>query len=296
MGLLSDFRLSVIEKNLGVYGIHVYQNGKTLAEHRFRSNDRENLYSASKTFASVGIGIAESEGRFRLSDYVLDFFPEYKNIAYSGSEKITIQHLLQMSSGHMSEDFSRYNSKDRAELFFISEMKKEAGSNFYYEDLCTYMLGRIVENVSGKIMLDYLKPRMFDILEIVNPQWNTCQNGHTSCSGGLYLNTEEFSRLGIMLLQNGKYKDKQIVSADYVNRMHSKWVDTTSKNDAETRGGYGYQVWKCTLPNTYRAGGMYGQLCVVLTDYNAVITVTSHNEIEQNDILRAMWSDILPNL
>ena len=296
MGLLSDFRLSVMEKNLGVYGIHVYQNGKILAEHRFRSNDRENLYSASKTFASVGIGIAESEGRFGLSDYVLDFFPEYKNIAYSGSEKITIRHLLQMSSGHMLEDLSQYNSKDRAELFFISEMKKEAGSSFYYENLCTYMLGRVVEKTSGQTMLDYLKPRMFDMLGIVNPQWNTCQYGHTACSGGLHLNTEEFSRIGITLLQHGVYKNKQIVPADYVTRMHSDWVDTTSKDDAETRGGYGYQVWKCTPPNTYRADGMYGQLCVVLADYDAVITVTSHNEIEHKNILRAMWSDILPNL
>lgn len=296
MGLLRNFQLSVIKKNLGVYGIHVYQNGKTLAEHQFRSNNRVNLYSASKTFASVGIGIAESEGRFKLSDCVLDFFPECKNIAYAGSEKITIKNLLQMSSGHMSEDFNQYNFKDRLELFFMSEMKKEAGSTFYYEDLCTYMLGRIVEKVSGQIMLDYLKPRLFDMLEIVNPQWNTCQNGHTSCSGGLYLNTEEFSRIGIMLLHNGIYKDKQIVPADYINRMHSEWVDTTSKNDPETRGGYGYQVWKCTPLNTYRADGMYGQLCVVLTDYNAVITVTSYNEIEHKDILRAMWNDILPNL
>lgn len=296
MGLLSDFRNSVVEKNLGVYGIHVYQNGKTLVEHRFRSNDRENLYSASKTFASVGIGIAESEGLLGLSDYVLDFFPEYKEIAYSGSEKITIRHLLQMSSGHMFEDFSQYNSKDRAELFFSTEMKKEAGSNFYYEDLCTYMLGRIVEKVSGKIILDYLKPRLFHKLEIVNPQWHTCQNGHTECSGGLYLTTEEFSRLGITLLQKGIYKDKQILPADYVSRLHSDWVDTTSKNDDETRGGYGYQVWKCTPPNTYRADGMYGQMSVVLTDYNAVITVTAHNEINHKDILRAMWSDILPKL
>ncbi|MCB2291729.1 beta-lactamase family protein [Clostridium sp. CS001] len=272
------------------------RNSCLSAEHRFRSNDRENLYSASKTFASVGIGIAESEGLFKLSDYVIDFFPEYKNISYSGSEKVTIQHLLQMTSGHMSEDFSQYNSKDRAELFFVSEMKKEAGSNFYYEDLCTYMLGRIVEKVSGEIMLDYLKPRMFDMLEIINPQWNTCQNGHTFCSGGLYLNTEEFSRIGVMLLQNGVYKDKQIVPDSYINRMHSKWVDTTSKNDTESRGGYGYQVWKCTPPNTYRADGMYGQLCVVLTDYTAVITVNSHNEIEHKDILRAIWSDIFPNL
>ncbi|WMM24224.1 serine hydrolase [Tissierella sp. MB52-C2] len=104
-----------------------------MAEHRFRSNNRENLYSASKTFVSIGVGIAESEGRFQLSDYVLDFFPEYKDIAYSGSEKITIQYLLQMSSGHMSEDVTQYNSKDRAGLFFILEMKEEAGSNFYVE-------------------------------------------------------------------------------------------------------------------------------------------------------------------
>jgi CubicO group peptidase (beta-lactamase class C family) len=60
-------------------------------------------------------------------DLLLDFFSEYKDIAYSGSEKITIQHLLQMSSGRMSPDFSQYNSRDR-----------------------------------------------FDMVEIVNPQWNTC--------------------------------------------------------------------------------------------------------------------------
>lgn len=296
MGLLSDFRLSVIEKNLGVYGIHIYKNGKTLAEHRFRSDDRVNLYSASKTFVSVGIGIAEDEGLFKLSEYVLDFFPEYRDIAYSGSEKITIQHLLQMRSGHMSECFDQNNSRDRAELFFGMEMKKEAGSDFYYEDSCTYMLGRIVEKVSGNIMLDYLKPRLFEKLEIVNPQWTSCQHGHTSCSGGLYLKTEEFARIGVMLLQNGIYKNKRIVPADYVNHMHSEWINTTSKNDTETRGGYGYQVWKCTPPNTYRADGMYGQLCVILSEYNAVITVTAHNEIEHKDILRAMWSDILPIL
>ena len=189
-----------------------------MGKHRFQRKDRENLYSASKTFTSVGIGIAESEGRLKLSEYALDFFPEYKDVACTGSEKITIKNLLQMSSGH------------------------------------------------------------------------------TSCSGGLHLNTEEFFRIGIMLLQNGVYKDKQILPAHYVNRMHSELVDTICKNDAETKGGYGYQVWKCTPPNTYRADGMYGQLCVVLTDYNAVITVTSHNEIEHKDILRAMWNDILPKL
>lgn len=214
--MLSNFRLSTLERNLGLYGVHVYQDGKTLAEYRFRSDDRENLYSASKTFASVGVGIAEGEGRLQLSDCVLDFFPEFRSLAQPGAEKITIEHLLQMSSGHMFEDFGLYKSSDLAELFFSTEMKANAGSRFYYENLCTYMLGRVVEKVSGQIMLDYLKPRLFDKLEITNPQWNMCPGGHTFCAGGLYLTTEELSRIGVTLLQNCVYKDEQIVAADYV--------------------------------------------------------------------------------
>ncbi len=296
MSLLTDFRLSVLEKNLGVYGIHVYQNGKTLAEHRFRSNDKVNLYSGSKTFSSSGIGIAEGEGRLKLSDFALDFFPEYRAIAPAGNEKITVRHLLQMSSGHMAEDYRQDDPTDRAKIFFSVEMKEEAGSHFYYENLCTYMLGRIVEKVTGETMLAYLKPRLFDPLGIVNPQWLTCPNGHTLCSTSLLLTTEEFSRVGITLLQNGVYNDKQVVPADYVARMHSDWADTSNRDDPESSGGYGYQVWKCTPEGAYRADGMYGQFSVVLPEYNAVITVTSHNENTPNDILRAMWSDILPCL
>ena len=136
MSLLTDFRLSVLERNLGVYGIHVYQAGAPL-QAPFSRNDRENMYSASKTFAAVGVGIAEGEGRLQLSDCVLDFFPEFKDIAQPGSEKITVEHLLQMSSGHMFEDFELYRTMELAELFFSTPMKAEAGSSFYYENLCT---------------------------------------------------------------------------------------------------------------------------------------------------------------
>lgn len=296
MEFIKNFISKVNENNLGVYGIHIYQNGKVLTDYRFRSNDRENLCSASKTFVSAGVGIAEKEGLIKLSDHVLDFFPEYKGIATPGSERMTIHHLLQMSSGHLSEDFSQYNNRDRAELFFMTPLENEPGSTFFYEDLCSYMLGRIIEKTSGATLLAYLKPRLFDKLGIVNPQWHTCQLGHTACSGGLYLTTEEFSRLGVTLLHDGVYQNKQIVPSDYVKRMHSNWIDTTSKNHPETQGGYGFQVWKCTPENTYRADGMYGQMCVVLTDYNAVITVTSHNEEDHKEILLAIWNEILRKL
>lgn len=296
MSILTDFRLTVQEQNLNIYGIHVYQNGKTLAAHRFRSDDRINLCSGAKTFVAVGVGIALDEGLFRLQDKVLGYFPEYQSIAVEGAENIKIEHLLQMTSGHMTEAFSKYDSMDRAELFFQTPLMTTPGTYFFYEDLCTYMLGRIIEAVTGDNLLEYLKPRLFDKLEIVNPQWHTCLHGHTSCAGGLYLTTEEYARLGILLLHEGIYKGRRVVSESYVQQMHSKWVDTSYKNDPETQQGYGYQIWKCSREHTYRANGMYGQVCIILEDYNAVITFTGHYEVGGYDNVRAVWRDILPHL
>lgn len=296
MTLLANFIRTVEDQNLGVYGIHVYQNDKTLAEHRFRSNDRENLCSASKTFTAVAIGIAVREGLLTVEDHVLDFFPEFNSIAYEGSEHITVEHLLTMTSGHLHQEEDKFNDMDRAQLFFSTELKAKPGTTFFYEDLCSYMLGRIVYKVSGADLLAYLKPRLFDKLGIVNPQWHTCHLGYPSGSGGLYLTTEEFSRVGVLLLSGGVYQGQRILSADYVERMHDRWVDTSVKMDPETQRGYGYKVWKCTLPNAYRADGMYGQFCVILKDYNAVITITGHNEENPKDTLRAVWRDIVPLL
>lgn len=78
--------------------------------------------------------------------------------------------------------------------------------------------------------------------------------------------------------------------------MYTNCIDTSFKLDSESQQGYGYQVWKCTLPNTYRAGGMYGQYCVILKDYNAIITITGYYEEYGKRVLRVIWKEIVPHL
>lgn len=288
----TQFIQTAEQKQFGLYGVHIYKQGETVFQHRFRSDDRENLYSGSKTFTAVGVGIAEKEGLIKLSDCVLDYFPEYKAIAAPGAEKITVRHLLQMSSGHEEEDIGLFNFRERAKLFFETPLIHEPGKVFCYENQCSYMLGRIIEKITGLNMRNYLKPRLFDKLGIVNPQWHTCSEGHTLCSSGLYLKTEEYARIGILLLQNGVYKEQDILPKDYIDRMATDLVETSYREDEELRLGYGYQVWKCSLPNSLRADGMYGQLSVVLRDQNTVVTVTGHCEENPKDILRAIWDMI----
>jgi len=84
---------------------------------------------------------------------------------------------------------------------------------------------------------------------------------------------------------------------DYIRALSGDVLDNSAgPYTTESAVGYGYQVWRCTVPGAYRADGLYGQFSIVFPDRRAVVTITSHRELEQNDILRAVWRDILPCL
>lgn len=300
--ILNQFRLTVLEKGLGIYGINIYQKGQNDLSYQWRSSDKVCLYSGSKTFVSVAIGICQDEGLLKLYDTVLNFFPEHKDIASEHSDTIKIRDLLHMSSGkkvfYFSGEEEEMKTNDWAKLFFSDSMKCGAGEAFFYSNACTYMLSRIVEKVSGVTLRDFLVPRLFSPLGIFNPQWHTCPGGHTLGGTELFLTTKEFSQLGLVFLNGGVYNDKQIISKEYIKNATTDIISTANAgfDDIENSMGYGYQLWQCSYKGVYRADGMYGQFCIVFPGKEAVITVTSHEENRANDILRAIYKDIIPYL
>lgn len=297
--LLNGFRLTVSEQNLGVYGVHVYQEGEGCVEHRFRNDDPVNIYSASKTFTAVGIGICLDDGKLKLEDFIADYFPEYHNVMAEGSERITIRDLLHMSSGKRIfwPSIEQLLALDAAEVFFREPMTDQPGEHFFYSNLSTYMLGRIVEKVSGRTLRDTLEERLFTPMEILFPQWHACPKGHTLAATELYLRTSELARLGELLLHGGIYHGQRLVSDEFVSAMHTDWVSTAHHSeDSQSINGYGYQVWRCADQESYRADGMYGQFTIVIPACRSVVTATSHNEGKALNIIRAIFSDIVPLL
>ena len=300
--ILSDFRKTCVEHRLHVYGVHLYQEGQGSARHMFRSDDRVHLWSASKTFTSLAVGMCLDEGRFSLSDHILSHFPQYTAVAAPGTENITIRDLLQMRSGKEYEMFDEtdpvvIDGTDWAKLFFTEPLVTEPGTHFYYSNPCTYMLSRLVERTTGQTTRDYLMPRLFGPLGILNPWWVTCPRGHSIGAYGLQLSLDEFSLLGRLLLQEGMWDDDALVSREYVHAMHTDIVDPVQHfPSAEWNVGYGYQTWCCSRPGSFRADGRYGQLCIVLPDLRAVVTITGHNESRVQDTLAAVFADLVPKL
>jgi CubicO group peptidase (beta-lactamase class C family) len=299
LSVLDGLRLTVREKNLGLYGIRVWQEGEGEVTHFWRSNDPVCLYSAAKTFTSLAVGICVDRGLFTVDDTLFGFFPEDRALASEGTESITVKHLLHMASGKREYWFAgpldRRKNADWAGLWFADPVKETPGKTFFYSNANTYMLGRLVEKVTGKTLRDFLVPNLFDPLGIDNPQWHTCPQGHTLAATQLHLTLDEFSRLGRLLVAGGVWEGQPLVSQGYLAQAAADLIPTRGDLD-EYKNGYGYQLWNSCVPGAYRADGKYGQLSLVYPHLKASVTITAHEEFRAPEILQAVREDLLPRL
>ncbi|MFC0674375.1 serine hydrolase domain-containing protein [Brachybacterium hainanense] len=306
---------AVGRQGLGVRAIHVHRAGtpeKADAVHRFVEDTVENVYSVSKTVTALGVGIAAEEGLLAPDDLLVDHLDGMSDLPREalgeGVDRIRLRHLLSMTGGSpvlMFEQEER-DDPDPAALFLGADVEHEPGSRFVYSNGGVHMLARVVEARSGLTLRDYLMPRLFEPLGIVNPQWHTTVDGSTWGATGLHLRSGDMARIGALLLARGTWSgvgggadgaSQQLVPGSWIDRLHAEaaWV-STGDADPENRQ-YGWGVWRCTPEGAWRADGAYGQFLVVLPEQGAVVTVSSrHEDSPTQDILRAIWEHLLPQL
>jgi len=264
---LNRFVSSVDDEGLSVYGVH-FRVGSDRASHRWRSDDRENLYSVSKGVCAIATGIAVDEGVITLDATVGDVLVDIPLAA--GVDKVTLRHLLTMTSGI---DFLWFGHEPVPWPDLAAEMlsRPTAGPAFQYSDVSTYVAMRMLGARVGDVR-DWLMPRLFDPLGIDNPQWHRCPLGWIIGGTGLELRTEEVARIADMMLDRGGWEDTALVSPEWVDAMHSDWVETGRPAPMDR---YGLATWGGP-GDSWRFEGRYGQFVIVQGD--AVVTMTAHEE------------------
>lgn len=269
--VLDHFVSAVERESLGAYGVHVLV-GDDEAGHRWRSDDRENVYSVSKGVCALAIGIAVDEGVLTLETRVPELLPELE--LGDGVDGVTVRHLLTMTSGI---DFQWFGDQPVPGPDLAQEMLGRPtagpGSVFRYSDASPYVAMRMLAAAVGDVR-DWLLPRLFEPLRIDNPQWHRCPLGFIVGGSGLELRTEELARIGRVLRDRGQWQGRQLVDAAWIDRMHTDWVATGSDG---TTARYGLAVWDGP-GDTWRLDGRYGQYVVVDEARHAVVTVTAHEE------------------
>jgi CubicO group peptidase (beta-lactamase class C family) len=273
------------------------RHGHVVAEGWWSPYDAESphsLYSLSKSFTSTAVGLAIAEGKLRVDDPVLKYFPDEAPAEPSANLKsMRVSDLLRMSTGQQAEP-QRTPTKPWTETFLAQPVPFKPGTHFLYNTSATYMLSAIVQKATGTTVLDYLGPRLFGPLGIKDPTWEASPQGITAGGYGLSVRTEDIARFGQLYLQKGKWEGKQLVPAAWVEEATARQTSNGSNPNSDWDQGYGYQFWRCRH-GAYRGDGAFGQYCVVLPEQDAVIAITSGVRNMQA-VLDLVWDKLLPAL
>lgn len=256
-------------KTTEIHSALLMRHGKIVGEIHpipFRAAYGHTLFSCSKAFTAAAIGIAVAENRIRVTDRLTAFFPELLPDSISDDlASITIHDLLTMQAGFTPTDDIRCCQTEWIKACLANKMFAKPGTRFAYDSMDTYLLSAIIQKVTGLTLQDYLKQRLFEPLHITEVNWEWSPEG-VSCGGwGLYLQAESMAKFGQLLLNKGNWNGRQLIPTSWVKEMMKTHVESS---------GYGYQLWRCDHPQTFRADGAYGQYIIVMPNEDMVAVIT----------------------
>jgi CubicO group peptidase (beta-lactamase class C family) len=263
----------------------------------YAANEQHVLFSLSKSFTSTAVGLAVAEGRLSIDDPVLKFFPDEAPAQPSKNlQAMRVRDLLTMSTGQHDEDIQNFpfNTADAVKTFLSLPVAHKPGTHFVYNTPGTFMQSAIVQKVTGQSVLEYLRPRLFEPLGIANPWWEANPKGISMGGFGLNVTTEDIAKFGQLYLQKGQWQGKQLVPAEWIQQATSKQVSNGSDPTSDWEQGYGFQFWRCKH-GFYRGDGAFGQYCIVLEKYDAVIAITSGTK-NMGAVMNLVWDVIVPAL
>jgi len=255
------------------------------------------------------VGMALQEGILNLDERPAEIFRD--KLPEKPSEnlmKITIRDMLMMAAEHdyfVLQGYSgdpKYPGRDelrdpdwvRYALSF--PVPYAPGTHWKYSNFGPYLCSVIIQDRTGQRLRDYLMPRLFEPLDIINPQWFESTAGYTLGCGGLHLNTEELARFGQLLLSKGNWKGRQLVSPEWIETATSKQISNEGAGKGpDSEAGYGYYFWRCARDGAYRGDGWAGQYVIVLPEQDACIAVMSH-DFNKQGIMDSQWEHVVPQI
>ncbi|HRX57956.1 MAG TPA: serine hydrolase [Eubacteriales bacterium] len=261
-------------------GMMILRNGNVVAEAAWEPYDPllpHQLYSLSKSITATAAGMLAGEGGLdldeRLSDIFYDKMPEDKQ---KPAYKMTVRHLLNMSTGSLFNEAGSAMGADWEREFLHAGVKFTPGTAFNYNSMNTYMLAAVIRRKTGMTLTEYLTPRLYEPLGIEDHYWETCPNGTEKGGWGLSLTMESVAKIGQLYLNKGRWHcadgERQLIDQRWVEESTRAQIETPN---GEITYGYGYQIWMTARKGAFLFNGAFGQYMLALPDRNALVVLFS---------------------
>jgi len=277
-----------------VAGLLILQDGKIRLERYALGHSESGLWSSlsvAKSVTSTLVGAAIKDGYIKsVDDYVTDYIPDLKGSAY---EKVTIRHLLTMTTGirwnenytDPNADIARFDTDSiepgmNATVSYMRRLPAEAepGEKWVYSTGETHLLGVLVSSATHQTLSHYLSSKIWIPYGMEQKAtWTLDRTGHEMAGCCLQMTLRDFARFGQFVLEDGRINGESIVPDD--------WFRTATHIQVPLwpGGGYGYGWWIFN-GSTFEALGIHGQMIHIDPARGLVIAVNSAwPEAESNE-------------
>ncbi|CDK25313.1 unnamed protein product [Kuraishia capsulata CBS 1993] len=266
-----------------IEGILVIKDGVAILEEYFNGFYKEakhNTASAMKSVTSILFGILYDQGLANLDDLITDIFDYPNNWK---SKKATIRDALAMSAGvecGMNEAQLLLRTDNVPRLLLSLNQVNEPGIKYSYDNSLPCLIACYIELKSGMHFAAFAMRYLFDPLGI-NVGWTYTRETSVGggpmvmASGGLHITLRDYSKLAKMMLDDGVFDGKRILSSEYI---------ALSTSHQSPPGDYPYGFFWHLNPKEngrmkglcgYWALGQGGQFFGIFPKHKTVVAVNS---------------------
>lgn len=240
-----------------------------------------NSFSVAKSIVSLLVGIALDEGKIKSLDEPVSNY--LKGFSKGHASKLTIRHLLTMSSGSNWEEGSSPFSHN-AEAYYGTDLKglmdrikfiRPPGKVFNYQSGNTQFLAFILEKATGKTLSELAEEKLWGPLGAThNALWNLddYEDNIEKAYCCFYATGRDFLRIGQLMLNGGIANGKQLISKSYVQEASSpaRFLKT-SHGKVNDRYGLSWWITSYKDKKVFYARGILGQYIICIPSENMVI-------------------------
>ena len=278
-----------INDKLGTVAYVVIKNDSIIFEeywNGYSADSSSNSFSMAKSWISTLVGIAIKEGKIEsINQKACDFLPEF---CEGDNSKITIKHLLTMSSGLDWDEDYHDPLGQTAEAYFAPNLKKQMmrlkaveppGEIFKYHSSCSQLLAFIVESATGQSVNEYTSEKLWKPMGAKHPAlWNTdTKRGDEKAFCCINSNARDFARLGKLYMNQGNWNGTQLLDSNYVKEATS--VSNLLDEDENKNVNYGYQFWIANRKglDVCYTRGLWGQYVICIPEKDMIIVRLGRN-------------------
>jgi len=266
----------------------------------FHKDFKHRMYSVSKSFVAAAIGICEQEGYISINDKLIKYFPEYEDKIGDNLRETTIRDMLCMSTAvEESTSWFTNGTKNRTEVYFDFTDTRIPGTTYHYDSPGSYMMGVIVEKVTGMPFLEYLKEKALKYSGFSEDSYVLkCPGGNSWADSGVMCTSRDLLIFARFIMDKGYINGVNYLNSEFINEAVKRQVD----NDVTENGrhfnthGYGYQIWK-TPNDGFAFIGMGDQFAICDPKTDFVFVINSDNQFTQNSrvlLYHELYNFVIP--